>query len=76
MNMPNMAGLSNAGKIEELEKAVNMLMKAGKPKLPVGTCVMRYQKADNAGFDYGTWLELNDKITTMNSALIVYVRTY
>ena len=47
--MPNMAGLSNAGKIEELEKAVNMLMKAGKPKLPVGTCVMKYQKADKAG---------------------------
>lgn len=76
MNMPNLAGLSDTRKIEELEKAVNMLMKTRQPKLPVGTCVMRYQKADNAGFDYGTWLELNDKITTMNSALIVYVRTY
>ena len=76
MSMPNLAGLSDARKIEELEKAVNMLMKIRQPKLPVGTCVIRYQKADNAGFDYGTWLELNDKITTMNSALIVYVRTY
>lgn len=74
--MPNLAGLSDTRKIEELEKAVNMLMKTRQQKLPVGTCVMRYQKADNAGFDYGTWLELNDKITTMNSALIVYVRTY
>ena len=73
--MPSLVGLSDSRKIEELEKAVNMLMKVKQPKLPVGTCVFRYSRIDNAGFDYGTWNEINDKITTMNSTLIVYVRT-
>lgn len=43
--------------------------------LPVGTAVLRKNKADNAGMDYGTWRLLDETVQSSGGRLLIYIRT-
>ena len=73
--IPNLTGMDDRQKIEVLAKAFNALEKKKVPELPKGTCVLRYGHRDNAGFGYGTWTEIDDRVVTSQSTLSIYVRT-
>lgn len=71
--IPNLTGLNISEKIEVIRKTVNTLIQF-KNELPVGMTVLRRDEKDNAGFNYGKWILLDDKVTTENGILIIYIR--
>ncbi len=73
--IPNITGLNDSEKIEVIIKVINSILLKKESELPVGTCIMRHSEEKNAGFKYGTWLLIEDKVSTSNGVLMIYVRT-